>query len=151
MAEELLRPLLELEVTVSDPLSLGQTPLGERRLIPITGGRFQGRLSGRVLPGGADWQLIRPDGVADIAARYVLETDAGARIEVRSEGYRHGPPEVLERLARGEPVPPEAYYFRTAMRFETAQAELAWLNGALAVAWGERLPHTVRLRVLEVR
>ena len=88
--------------------------------------------------------------MADIAARYVLETDAGARIEVRSEGYRHGPPEAIARLARGEPVAAHEYYFRTAMRFETASAELAWLNGMLGMAWGERLARAVRLRVLEV-
>lgn len=151
MNEELLQPLLELEVEVGEVLSVGATPAGERRLIPITGGRFSGRLSGRILPGGADWQLIRHDGVADIAARYVLETDKSARIEVRSEGYRHGPPEVIARLARGEPVDAGEYYFRTAMRFETAAPALDWLNRTLAMAWGERQPRTVRLRVMEVR
>jgi len=154
MTETLLRPLLELEVEVGEVLSVGRTHAGERRLIPIHGGRFTGgreRLrAGRILPGGADWQLVRPDGVADIAARYVLETDAGARIEVRSEGYRHGPPEAIARLACGEPVAAHEYYFRTAMRFETASAELAWLNGMLGMAWGERLARAVRLRVLEV-
>ena len=150
MTEERLRPLLDLEVSVSEPVSMGRSDTGERRMIPITGGHFQGKLQGRVLPGGADWQVIRPDGVADIAARYVLETDKGARIEVRSEGYRHGPPEVMARLARGEAVDPTAYYFRTSMRFETGAPELAWLNRTLALAWGERRPERVLLTVLEV-
>lgn len=150
MDETLLRPLMELEVEVGEVLSVGRTPAGERRYIPITGGRFTGRLTGRVLHGGGDWQLIRADGVADIAARYVLETDGGARIEVRSEGYRHGPPEVIAKLARGEPVSADQYYFRTAMRFETPDGELDWLNGILGMAWGERLAHAVRLRVMEV-
>ena len=78
---------------------LGATPLGRRRVIPITGGRFSGeRLSGRVLPGGADWQVIRADGVADLDARYTLETADGALIYVRNKGYRHGPDEVIKRL-----------------------------------------------------
>ncbi len=119
-------------------------------MIPITGGTFRGSLAGRVLPGGADWQWIRPDGVADIAARYVLETEAGDRIEVRSEGYRHGPPAVMERLAREEPVDPGEYYFRTLMRFQTGAAQLERLNGVLALARGRRQPRTVLLRALEV-
>ena len=80
------------------------------------------RLNGRILPGGADWQIIRTDGVADLKARYTIETEAGARILVPSDGLRHGPPEVIARLARGETVDPSLYYFRTAMRFETARS-----------------------------
>lgn len=150
METDLSRPLMELEGTVGEALSLGKTHAGERRLIPITGGRFAGRITGRILPGGADWQLIRHDGVADIAAHYVLQTDGGALIEVRSEGYRHGPAEVIASLARGEPVDPGEYYFRTLMRFETGDSGLEWLNRVLALAWGQRLPGKVLLRVMEV-
>jgi hypothetical protein len=102
-----LEPLLSAEITLAAPQELGATPLGRRRIIGITGGRFSGaRLSGRVLPGGADWQVIRADGVADLDARYTLETDDGALIYVRNNGYRHGPPEVLQQLAAGMPVDP---------------------------------------------
>ena len=150
MENNLLSPLIEVEATVGEPLSVGKTHAGERRLVPITGGRFKGRINGSILPGGADWQVIRHDGVADIAAHYLLQTGGGARIEVRSEGYRHGPDDVIARLAGGEPVDPGEYYFRTLMRFETGDSGLDWLNRVLALAWGQRLPDKVLLRVMEV-
>jgi hypothetical protein len=143
----MLELLFELEAEVGPPQTLGVTPMGERRLVPILGGQFKGRLSGKVLPGGADWQILRSDGFADIDARYQLETIEGHRIEVRSRGLRHGPPEVIARLAAGEPVPRDAYYFRTAMRFETASPALDWLKLTLAVALGERRGNAVRLAV----
>ncbi len=98
-------PIFRIEAELAEILQLGRTPYGERRVIDIRGGLVSGaKLNGRILPGGADWQIIRSDGVADIEARYTIETDAGARILVSSEGLRHGPPEVMERLARGEAV-----------------------------------------------
>ncbi len=104
-------------------MNLGRTPYGERRIIGILGGTVRGpKLNGRILPGGADWQIVRSDGAADIQARYTIETDAGARILVSSDGLRHGPPAVMERLARGDSVDPALYYFRTVMRFETSDA-----------------------------
>ena len=146
-----LRPLFDVQVDLAEVLSLGRTPLGERRIINITGGSFAGeRLSGRVLPGGADWQIIRADGAADLDARYTLESATGALIQVRSQGLRHGPPEVLARLAAGEPVDPSRYYFRTVLRFETGAGELDWLNRVVAVARGARLPRAVQLNVFEV-
>ena len=146
-----LRPLFDAQVELAEVLSLGRTPLGERRIINITGGTFTGeRLSGRILPGGADWQIIRADGAADLDARYTLESTTGALIQVRSQGLRHGPPEVLARLAAGEPVDPARYYFRTALRFETSAAELDWLNRVIAVARGARLPRAVQLNAFEV-
>ena len=97
-------------MTLAPPQELGDTPLGRRRIIAITGGRFSGaRLSGRVLPGGADWQVIRSDGVADLDARYTLETNDGALIYVHNRGYRHGPPEILKKLISGEDVNPSLY------------------------------------------
>lgn len=143
----MLELLFELEAQVGPPQSLGSTPMGERRLVPILGGQFAGRLTGKVLPGGADWQILRSDGFADIDARYQLETTDGDRVEVRSRGLRHGPPDVIARLAAGEPVPRDAYYFRTAMRFETAAPALDWLKVTLAVALGERRADAVRLAV----
>jgi hypothetical protein len=144
-------PIFTIHAELADIMNLGRTPLGERRVIGILGGSVQGpKLQGRILPGGADWQLIRGDGVADISARYIIETDAGARILVSSDGLRHGPPGVMERLARGDSVDPALYYFRTVMRFETADPAVAWLNRILALARGQREARAVRLDVYEV-
>jgi len=147
-----VRPLFHARVDVGEVLSIGHTPLGERRVIDILGGTFLGeRLAGRVRPGGADWQVIGVDGTAHLDARYTLETDEGALIQVRSQGLRHGPPDVLARIAAGEVVDPVAYYFRTALRFETAAASLDWLNRILAVGVGARRARAVELDVHEIR
>jgi hypothetical protein len=143
-------PIFRIHAELAEILHFGKTPYGERRVIDITGGRVQGRVQGRILPGGADWQIGRLDGVADIRARYSIETDAGGRILVNSEGLRHGPVEVMERLARGENVDPSLYYFRTVMRFETADPQSAWLNRILALARGARRARTVDIDVYEV-
>ncbi len=147
-----LVPLLRAEITLAPAQELGETPRGRRRIIPITGGAFAGeRLSGRVLPGGADWQVIRNDGVAELEARYTLETSDGALIYVRNDGFRHGPPEVMKRLAAGEAVEPSLYYMRATPRFETGDARYAWLNRTVCVATGERRANAVALEVFEVR
>ncbi len=146
-----LTPLFDMRVTLAPIKDLGQTPNGHRRIIDITGGTFEGeRLRGRVLPGGADWQVIRPDGSAALEARYTLETDDGALIYVRNTGFRHGPPEVLARLAAGEDVDPADYYFRSTPVFETGAEAHAWLNSVVAVASGARRPDAVELGVFEV-
>ena len=147
-----LAPLLRAEVTLAPPQELGDSPLGRRRIIPITGGSFRGeKLAGRVLPGGADWQVIRADGVAELDARYTLETDDRALIYVRNFGYRHGPAEVLQRLAAGEPVDPSLYYMRTTPRFETGAERYRWLNRLICVATGARRAAAVELEVFEVK
>jgi hypothetical protein len=147
-----LQALLRAEITLAPPHELGDTPLGRRRIIGITGGRFAGeRLSGRVLPGGADWQVIRADGVADLDARYTLETSDGALIYVRNRGYRHGPPEVLKELMSGKSVDPSRYYMRTTPLFETGDARYAWLNRMVCVATGARRPAAVELEVFEIQ
>ena len=146
-----LEPLLRAEITLAPPQELGETPLGRRRIIPITGGSFRGdRLAGRVLPGGADWQLVRADGVAELDARYTLETEDRALIYVRNLGYRHGAAEVIQRLAAGEPVDPSLYYMRTTPRFETGAERYKWLNGVICVATGTRRAAAVELEVFEV-
>jgi hypothetical protein len=146
-----LRPLCELLVEIGEPTSMGTTPAGEIRLLPIVGGTFQGAdLEGRVLGGGADWQVVRSDGTLEIRAHYLLETVQGERIEIHSEGLRAGSPEVLARLVRGEQVPPRDYYFRTAIRFNTGAARLARLNDLLAFSYGARRPQGVTLRVFEL-
>ena len=146
-----LRALFQAEIALAPAQELGVTPGGRRRIIPITGGRFTGeRLSGRVLPGGADWQLIRPDGVADLDARYSIETGDGALIYVRNKGYRHGPDEVMQRLAAGEAVDPALYYMRTTPWFETGDARYAWLNRIVCVGTGARQASSVHLEFFEV-
>ena len=144
-------PIFTIQAELEAVMTLGRTPYGERRMVAITGGTVKGpKLNGRILPGGADWQIVRSDGAADIQARYVIEADGGARVIVDSKGLRHGPPDVLEKLARGDTVDPAHYYFRTAMRFETADATLGWLNRILAVARGQRQARSVHLDVFEV-
>ena len=147
-----LQGLFQAEIELARPQELGAGPLGRRRIIGITGGRFSGeRLSGRVLPGGADWQVIRADGVAELDARYTLETHDGALIYVRKRGYRHGPEEVLRRIAAGENVDPSQYYMRTTPLFETGDGRYAWLNRIVCVATGARRPAAVELEVFEVK
>jgi Protein of unknown function (DUF3237) len=143
-------PIFTIRAELADIRHFGETPYGERRVVDIVGGRVDGpRLKGRILP-GADWQIVRPDGVTDLRARYAIETDHGTRILVTSDGLRHGPPEVIAALARGEEVDPARYYFRTLMRFETADPTFAWLNRILALGTGAREKLAVRLDVYEV-
>ncbi len=131
---------LEARVQVVAPLVVGEGPQGLRRVVPITGGAFEGpRIRGRVLAGGADWQVVRADGVLSIEAKYTLETDDRVLIMVTNKGVRHGPKEVIERLARGQAVAPSEYYFRTTAQFEVASdSKHAWLNRAVFVGVAER-------------
>jgi hypothetical protein len=146
-----LEPLFRATITLAPPQELGDAPLGRRRIIPITGGRVDGkRLQGTVLPGGADWQIVRSDGVADLDARYTVKTDDGALIYVNNRGLRHGPPEVLAQLARGEDVDPARYYMRTHPSFETGDARYAWLNRIVCVGTGGRRAASVELEIFEV-
>ena len=146
-----LRFAFEIDVEVATPLDLGQTQAGHRRIVPIAGGLVSGpKLQGRVLPLGADWQILRSDGAADLDARYTIQTDDGALIYVVNRGVRHGPPEVLARLNRGERVDPAAYYFRSAASFETSAPQHAWLTRAVVVGVGERYPDKVVIRFWEL-
>jgi hypothetical protein len=117
------------------PWDLGRTTaLGTRRIVPITGGRFEGpRLAGEILDNGADWQVVAEDGTTVVDTRYLLRLADGALAYLRTRGFRHGPPEVLARIADGELVDPSLYYFRVSMAFETASTDFAWLNRTLAV------------------
>jgi hypothetical protein len=133
------RLLMMLQVVVAPPQKVGAVPHGTRLVAPITSGTFEGpRLRGKVLPGGGDWTLLRPDAVLELDLRITLETDDGALINMTSFGLRHGPPEVLAALARGESVDPSKYYFRTAPRFETSAPPYAFLNRLIAIASGDR-------------
>jgi hypothetical protein len=134
------RLLMTLRVIVATPQDVGAVPHGARRIVPIGGGDFEGpRLRGTVLPGGsADWLLLRADGVLELDLRVTLRTDDGALILMKSFGLRHGPPEVIAAIGRGETVDPGSYYFRTTPRFETAHPTYAFLNRLVAVATGDR-------------
>jgi hypothetical protein len=146
-----LQLLYTSRIDIAAPLDLGKAPHGQRRIIDITGGAFSGpRLSGRILPGGADWQIVRGDGIVEVDARYTLETHDGALIYISNWGLRRGPAEVIARLSAGEKVDPGEYYFRTAPRFETGAAGYAWLNGILCVAVGERRADAVIITAYEV-
>jgi hypothetical protein len=145
------QPIFTITSTLAGIQKLGDTPYGERRIINILAGTVEGpRLKGKVLPGGADWQIVRADGVVHLHARYTVETNNGGQILVDSEGYRHGPPEVMARLGRDETVDPSLYYFRAFMRFETADPAASWLNRILAIGRGARENKAVRIEVFEV-
>jgi hypothetical protein len=143
-----LLPMARIVCEVGPLVTLGPGPQGERRYVPLGGGTVRGpELNGSLVRGGVDWQLNRADGALEIAAHYVLRLDDGALVEVRSEGLRHGPPEVMERLARGEAVDSTAYFFRTFLRFTTGAPAWAHLNKVMAVARGSREAHRVLLEV----
>ena len=145
------RHLCDLVVELGTPIELGDSPRGRRRIIPIVGGAVTGeRLSGTVLNLGADWQTIFADGSAELDTRYAMETHDGALIDIRNFGYRHGPKEVLERLARGEDVDPALYYMRTQPRFETGDPRYGWLNRTVFCGTGARDADAVRISFFEV-
>ena len=130
---------------------IGETPLGKRIIVPITGGTFEGdRLRGTIEPGGADWMTLRPDGVTMLDVRVVLRTEGNALVMLTYHGLRHGPPEVMARLAAGNPVDPAEYYLRTTLCFETSAEQYLWLNKIVAVATGLRPPTGPIYEVFEI-
>ena len=154
-ADPLAAPTLvrfaELEVEVGAAIEVGRVAAGFRRVIPIVGGRCSGRdFDARVLPGGADFQLIVSATTARLEARYVLETDAGDRIYVHNDAVRSAAEPVMARLVRGEPVDPAEVYFRCVPRFECAAPALAWLGERLFLGTGVRRPALVQMRFFEV-
>ena len=141
----------ELEARLQSPILIGQTPAGLKRMVPIIGGHFAGpRLRGSGLPGGADWQYQRSDGVWVLEAIYLIRTDDGVTIQVRNRGLRHGAPAVMQRLAAGEPVDPAEYYFRATPSFDAPAGRYEWLNRGIFVCTGARFPDAVRLWIWRV-
>ena len=137
----------EAVVQVGPPLVVGPGARGTRRIVPILGGTFEGpELKGRVLPGGADWQIIHPDGFSELDTRYTLEAESGDLIYVQNRGIRHAPAEVMTRLLAGEPVDASQVYFRTTPTFETAAPSLQWLTRSIVIGTGERQPLSVMIR-----
>ena len=146
-----LRPVCTLKVELGPIIEMGQGRAGKRRIIPIIGGTVEGpELSGTILNVGADWQTIFADGSADLDTRYAFETHDGAVIEVVNLGFRHGPPEVLERLAKGEEVSPDSYYMRTSARFETGDSRYQWVNKSIFVGTGMRKASAVEVAMFAV-
>ena len=144
--------VVELRVSIGPVRELGPGPSGIRRVVPITGGTFEGPvLSGQVLPGGADWQIVEDDGLTFVDAHYALETDDGVLIEVRNQGIRHGPADMMERIAAGGHLTPGEYYFRTVPRFNPPAGKYDWLRRSVFVASAERHLHDVVVRVWAVR
>lgn len=144
----LLVPMCRVACDVGELVSLGQAVYGERRYVPLGGGTVSGpELEGTVVAGGVDWQVQRADGALDIQAHYVVKTADGALVEVQSNGLRHGPAEVMARLARGEAVGGHEYFFRTLMRFNTGAPAWAHLNKTMAIAVGSRHARQVVLDV----
>lgn len=146
-----LKFFADLSVEVDKPTEIGQTVHGVRRLIPILGGTASGNgWVARVLPGGADFQLIVTDQMAELDARYALETDAGDFIYVQNYAIRTAAPEVMAKLIKGEAVNPQSVYFRCTPRFETASPALSWISERLFIGTGARHPDRVVMRFFEV-
>ncbi len=145
------RQIFTMSLQTGTPQPVGLTPNGRRLVVPVLGGTFEGeRLKGTVEPGGSDWITVRGDGAYGLDVRIGLKTHDGALIGMTYRGLRHGPPEVIAKLNKGESVPASEYYFRAAMFFETASETYAWLNGVIAVGTGERLPSGPVYSVFEV-
>jgi hypothetical protein len=143
--------VLELHVKVGAPVEVGAVPRGRRRVIPIEGGTFEGPdVKGIVLPGGADWQIVRADGFSELDTRYMLQTTSGDLIYVQNAGMRHAPPDITEKLLAGEDVDASRVYFRTVATFETSAPGLQWLTRAIFIGSGERHPGDVIVRVFRV-
>ena len=142
---------MTLIVQVGPPTELGEVPRGRRRIIPILGGTFEGpNVRGKVLAGGADWQIVRADGLAELDTRYMLQTDSGGLVYIQNAGIRHAPPDVTKKLLAGQPVDPSQVYFKTVPTFETSAPELQWLTRSIFVGTGERRPAEVVIRVWRV-
>lgn len=146
-----LIPVADLVVSIGAPIEIGLVAGNLRRVIPIAGGDVLGpRVRGRVIPGGADFQVMRADGITDLHARYVIETEDRHLIYVENTGVRFGPPELMEKLRRGEQVDPGLIYFRSTPKFETAAPGYEWLMQNLFVCSGARFPDRVEMRWFQV-
>ena len=145
------RPLMTVRIAAATPQRLGTVAHGTRSFVPVTGGDFEGpQLRGKVLPGGGDWLLLRSDGVLELDLRITLETDDHALIYMTFQGMRHGPPDAIAALGRGEAVNPSSYYFRTFSRFETSTDRYAFLNRMITVGMGEARPDGAVHRIDEI-
>jgi hypothetical protein len=145
-----VRPFCRLEVELAPVIDMGLGRFGQRRIIPIIGGRVSGRVSGTILDLGADWQTVAHDEVAELHARYAFRTGEGAVIEIINQGFRHGPPEVMKQLASGAPTPPESYFMRSTARLESGHPEYQWINRMVFVGTGARDASSVQIDLYSV-
>ena len=146
-----LRFAFAIKAKVGPIQDLGSTARGHRRIIDILGGEVSGpRLQGEILPGGADWQIVRSDGTIEVTARYTIKSTSGALVYVQNDGLRVAAPEVVARMSSGQQVPLGAYHFRTAPRFETADLSLKWLERSTFVGVAARAPDRVAIGFHEV-
>jgi Protein of unknown function (DUF3237) len=154
LAPPLLAHVCDLSVTVAAPIEAGQvqglSTQGQRRIIPITGGTVRGRIHGKVLAGGADFQIIVSPTTADLDARYVLELDDGSHVYVHNSALRRGSPEDVAKLVAGQAVPPERIYFRCVPRFEVESPALHWMTQSVFVGTGARFPGGVEISIFEL-
>lgn len=144
--------LFEVVATLDKPMELGMTKYGKRRIIGINGGTVEGpKIRGKIVDGGADWQTVRADGTADLVAKYSFITDDGYVVFIENTGIRTAPREVLDRLAKGEDVPPSEYYMRTAATFEVNdESPYGYLNRAVVISTGIRRANSVVIRFYKV-
>ena len=149
-----LAHVCDLTVTVATPVEAGKlqglNSHGKRRIIPITGGSVRGRINGQVLAGGADFQIVVSETIADLDARYVLRLDDGSHVYVMNHALRRGAPEDIAKLVRGESVPPERIYFRCVPTFEVESPALAWMTQSVFIGTGARFPDRVEISIFEV-
>ncbi|SNZ04927.1 Protein of unknown function [Terribacillus aidingensis] len=145
-----LEKIATLAIDVAKPVSAGQTGLGLRRLIPIESGTATGRIEGRILPGGADSQIIRPNGRTDLSARYLIETEDGDIIYLENNGIRQVDAAYRKRASQGEIIPPEHVYFRTVPVFETSSETYSWLMDKIFIGAATRLENQVLLEIYQV-
>lgn len=147
-----LDPVCTLTVALDPIREMGSGRAGHRRIVPIIGGTVEGpELSGQLLNLGADWQTIFASGVAELDTRYAMETHDGATIEIINYGLRHGPPETLDAIARGEEVDPASYYMRTHARLETGDPRYDWVNRTLFIGVGARMQQSVKIDLYALR
>ncbi|GHJ43710.1 UPF0311 protein [Catellatospora sp. TT07R-123] len=145
-----LAPAFDVAVRLGRLEDHGITRAGHRRVVPIVGGRVSGLFAAQILPGGADWQLVRPDGAVEIDTRYTARTPAGEYVYLRTFGVRSGRPEVLQALLRGDPVDPSEYYFRIGVQLETSAPTLVELEHSIFVAAAVRDADQVRYTAYRV-
>lgn len=145
-----LRHVTTIQVEVAEPIDLGEGADGWRRIVPIVSGSATGEISGRVISGGADFQVRRPDGVSELEARYPIEVEDGTRIEVINHALRAGEPSDIERLMAGVPVDPDRIYFRGSPRLRAPEGKWDWVNRTCFVATGIRRPFAVEISVFAV-
>jgi Protein of unknown function (DUF3237) len=149
-----LQHVLDLTVHVASPIEAGNVvglnSRGKRRIIPITGGTVTGKVNGKVLPGGADFQIVVSDTTADLDARYMIELENGEHIFVQNRALRRGSATDIAKLIRGEPVAPEAIYFRCVPVFEVSSPALEWLTQSIFVGTGARFPDRVQISIFRL-